>query len=159
MPENSQYDLSKELIPRLMERGERIQGYGLKGMWRDVGRPSDLIGANLSAAERLFGKEGPTENGAIRTEIGGPFFLGEGSVISDSFSESSVILKECVVAGSRLKGSLVMRNCRVEEAEISDSILGKGCKISPGSTIVRSVLGDGTLVPPGTAIIDNEVKK
>ncbi|MDN5358018.1 MAG: mannose-phosphate guanylyltransferase [Candidatus Methanomethylophilaceae archaeon] len=159
VPENTQYDLSKELIPRLMERGERIQGYGLKGMWRDVGRPSDLIGANLAVAERLFEDEDWTEHGALRTEINGPFFLGEGSSISDSFSDSSVILKKCTVAGSRLKGSLIMRNCRVEEAEINNSILGCGCTVSPGSVIERSVLGDGTLVPPGTAIIDNGVKK
>jgi mannose-1-phosphate guanylyltransferase len=157
--ENTQYDLSKELIPRLMERGERIQGYGLKGMWRDVGRPSDLIGANLAAAERLFGNENWGEHDIYRTEIDGPFFLGEGSSIYDSRSDSSVILKGCRVAGSRLKGSLVMRNCTVEEADIRDSILGNGCAISPGSVIERSVLGDGTVVAPGTRIVDNEVKK
>ncbi|MDD2626964.1 MAG: NDP-sugar synthase [Candidatus Methanomethylophilus sp.] len=159
VPENAQYDLSKELVPRLMEKGERIQGYGLRGMWRDVGRPSDLIGANLAAAERLFGNENWGEHDVSRTEIDGPFFLGEGSSISDSRSDSSVILKGCRVAGSRLKGSLVMRNCTVEEAEIRDSILGNGCAISPGSVIERSVLGDGTVVAPGTRIVDNEVKK
>lgn len=158
VPENTQYDLSKELVPRLMDGGERIQGYGLKGMWRDVGRPSDLIGANLVAAERLFGNEDWNEHDVIRTEIKGPFFLGEGSAISDSFSDSSVVSKGSRVSGSRLKGSLVMRNCMVENAEIYDSILGKGCIVHSGSVIERSVLGDGTVVEAGTKITDNEAK-
>jgi len=159
VPENTQYDLSKELIPRLMDRGDRIQGYMLNGIWRDVGRPSDLIGANLIAAEKRFGKEDWTAHDVSRTSIGGPFFLGEGSSISDSSSESSVILKGCRVAGSRLKGSLIMHGCKVENAEVSNSILGNGCTISCGSVIDGSVLGDGTHVAPGTNMVDNEMKK
>lgn len=159
VPDNTQYDLSKELIPRLMDGGERIQGYRLNGMWRDVGRPSDLIGANLTAAEKRFSNEDWSKHDVSDTVIKGPFFLGAGSKISDSSSESSVILEDCTVSRGRLNGSLVMRSCKIEGADIRNSVLGNGCTVSEGSVIDGSVLGEGTYVAPGTKMVNNKVKK
>ena len=157
VPENTNYDLSKELIPILMDRGERVQGYKLNGVWLDVGRPNDLIAANLNAAERYFSDEDWSEHNVHNTTISGAFYLGKGSMISDSSSESSVVLKDCKVSGSRITDSLIMPGCIVEGAEIKGSILGNGCIIPKGSMIENSVLGNGTIVVAGTRIVDNEV--
>ncbi len=159
VPENSKYDLSKELLPDLMDRGEKIQGYKLKGVWHDVGRPHDLIAANLAAAKNRFSNEDWSKHDVHDTVISGTFYLGKGSTISDSSSESSIVLRDCKVSGSKLTGSLVMPNCTVVGAEIKDSILGNGCIISEGSVIEGSVLGNGTHVVAGTKIINNEVRE
>ncbi|MDO5862220.1 MAG: nucleotidyltransferase family protein, partial [Thermoplasmata archaeon] len=48
IPENTFYDFSKDLVPKLMSEGRRIQGYEIDGIWMDVGRPRDLLRANLA---------------------------------------------------------------------------------------------------------------
>ncbi len=148
------FDFSKDLIPLLVKDGKRIQGYRLKGLWRDVGRPSDLLKANQDAAERL-NKSFATE----RTEITGTFYLGESSAITDSVSENSVILKDSKVMSSTLKNSLVMQKSIIDSSVIVDSIIGEGCTVESGSEIRKSVLGDGTVVKRGSVIVGNGVKK
>lgn len=159
VPDKGQYDLSKELVPELMERGDRIQGYMYKGSWLDVGRPSDLIGANQIAASMRFDNEVWPRHKTSGTSINKPFYLGRDSSITNSISDSSVVLEGCRVSESKLNGSLIMKNCIVESSILTNSILGSGCNVCFGSTIEDSVLGDGTNVPAGTRIINNEVNK
>ena len=159
VPNKGQYDLSKELVPKLMERGDRIQSYMYKGSWLDVGRPSDLIGANQIAATMRFDNELWSKHKISGTSINKPFYLGKDSSIIDSTSNSSIVLEGCNVSGSKLNGSLIMKNCKVESSVLINSILGSGCEVCSGSIIEDSVLGDGTNVTAGTKIINNEVKK
>lgn len=151
-----QYDFSKELVPELMKRGCRIQGYVYTGPWLDVGRPSDLIGANLMAATTHSKKDKLTE-GLSESSVKGPFYIGEGSSMKGSVSDSSVVHKGCTVTDSNLTGSLIMKDCTVISSKLSNSILGKGCKVD-SSIIEDSVLGDGTILK-NTKMIGNEVVK
>ena len=151
-----QYDFSKELVPELMKRGCRIQGYVYTGPWLDVGRPSDLIGANLMAATTHSKKDKLTE-GLSESSVKGPFYIGEGSSMKNSVSDSSVVHKGCTVTDSNLTGSLIMKDCTVISSKLSNSILGKGCKVD-SSIIEDSVLGDGTVLK-NTKMIGNEVVK
>lgn len=159
VPDKGQYDLSKELIPNLMERGDRIQSYMYTGPWLDVGRPSDLIGANQIAAEMRFGNEDWFKHKTSGTSIIKPFYLGRDSSITNSTSDSSVVLDGCSVSKSKLNGSLIMKNCRVESSVLVNSILGSGCNVCSNSIIEDSVLGEGTIVPAGTIIVNNKVIK
>ena len=159
VPDEGQYDLSKELIPKLMKRGDRIQSYMYTGSWLDVGRPADLINANQMAASMRFDREDWSKHNTSGTSIDKPFYLGKNSSITHSVSKSSVVLDGCNVSRSNLDGSLIMKNCRVESSTLINSILGSGCNVCSGSIIEDSVLGDGMNVPEGTRIVKNEVKK
>lgn len=159
VPDKGQYDLSKELVPKLMERGDKIQSYMYTGPWLDVGRPSDLIGANQIAASMHFDSEDWLKYKTSGTSIRKPFYLGRDSSITHSTSDSSIVLDGCKISKSKLNGSLIMKDCRVESSVLTNSILGPRCKVCSGSNIEDSVLGDGTNVPVGTRIINNEVKK
>ncbi len=157
IPIGSFFDFSKDLVPILMRRGDRIQGYLLKGIWRDVGRPSDLLGANLIMATKLY--DG-FEWGGKRFEaatIKKPFYLGADGFVDNSEVAASVILKNSKVKDSKIVNSLIMTGCDVNGAKIECSILGDGCKVMANSHIVNSVLGDGTVVEAGKSIIDNKV--
>ena len=157
VPDKGKYDLSKELVPKLMERGDRIQSYMYNGAWLDVGRPSDLINANLMAASMRFDNEDWSKHKTSGTSISKPFYIGKNSSVIDSVSCSSVVLDDCVVVKSKIDGSLIMKDCIVESSELKNSILGPGCKIFSDSFVENSVLGDGTEVPKGTRIVDNKV--
>ena len=151
VPEGKMYDFSKELVPDLMNKGYRIQGHILNGLWMDVGRPKDLIGANLAAAERLCG--GKRWNDVISSKITGPFYLGPNGKVKDSAISSSVISANSKVISSEITDSFIMASCDISEAFISGSILGEGCVVKKGAKIIGSVLADNTTVN------ENEVKE
>ncbi|MCQ2078678.1 MAG: NDP-sugar synthase [archaeon] len=155
VPETGFFDFSKDLVPIITNKGLRVQGYKLKGgVWKDVGRPSDLIGTNLLMAERLH--SGDRFSLGDDVTLSGPFFLGEHSSVTGSRLDSVVILDDVTVTGSTMTNTLVLGGCMVSGAEISNSILGKGCRIGEGAVIRDSVLRDGTVVSPGE-IIDRRV--
>jgi NDP-sugar pyrophosphorylase family protein len=111
----------------------------------DVGRPKELFGANITAAEKLFSeKEQP---GRIEmSAVTGPFYIGPLAKITDSEISSSVISKGSSVISSKVSRSLIMADCDISGAFISESIIGEGCVIAEGCVITDSVLADGTVV-------------
>jgi len=141
VPKGTKYDLSKELTPDLMAKGHRIQGHMISGLWMDVGRPRDLLGANIAAAERLFGKK-DWKDAISDSKITKPFYLGDGGKVTGSEISSSVISKGSSVASSEISGSLIMADCDISGAVISGSIIGEGCTVGPGTTVIDSVIAD-----------------
>ncbi|MDR2846115.1 MAG: NDP-sugar synthase [Candidatus Methanoplasma sp.] len=157
IPAGTFFDFSKDLVPILMGRGDRIQGFTINGIWRDVGRPSDLLGANQTMASKLYDDYGWGGKRLNTSTVKKPFFLGEGSEILDSEVTASVILENCEISSSKIVNSLILSGCDISSAKIESSIIGEGCKILPGAHIVNSVLGDGTTVSEGQEIEENGV--
>lgn len=154
VPADTFYDLSKDLFPILMERGDRIQGYKLKGVWRDVGRPKDLIGTNLVMATRKDKDFFWGNKQLVDTEVNKPFYMGKDSIAKTSKISASVVSADCTVSGSQITGSLLMKGCKVENSKIENSILGENCVVGSNTKIINSVLGDGTIVEEGESILD-----
>ena len=140
VPKGRMYDLSKELIPDIMKKGYRVQGHMLSGLWMDVGRPKDLLGANIAAAIRSQRNIDPST--VYGSAITGPFYIGPGGKAIDSEIESSVISKGSNIKASKISGSLIMADCDISRAVISGSIIGEGCIIESGAIITDSVVAD-----------------
>ena len=149
IPEGTFYDFSKELVPKLLEDGHRIQGFQISGIWMDVGRPHDLLGANLAVASAEYGDSGWDVDGS---DVRGPFYMGAGSVVSGSRITDSIVLAGSSVRGSDLDRVLVMNNCSVEGARIENSILGDGCSVGKGAVVRNAVLADNAVVGPGEVL-------
>ena len=152
VPEGRFYDFSKDLVPALMADGHRIQGFTVGGIWMDVGRPHDLLGANLAVAGTEFAGARADLPG---TSVEGRFYLGEGSSVESSEVRESVVLRGSSVKGSRLDRVLVMRGCVVEGAVVENSILGDGCVLREGAVVRNAVLADNTVVGPGGSVIED----
>jgi len=153
VPADTMYDFSKDLVIGLVDRGYRIQGHRINGLWRDVGRPSDLLDANIIMAERTD----VAINGKISdSDVIFPAYVGRGASVSGSRLSSSIVSENSEVRGSSLNGSLVMRSSKISGSEISNSILGKGCVITD-CKVRDAVLGDGT-VATGEEIIGQDVR-
>lgn len=149
VPEGTFYDFSKDLVPRLMSEGRRIQGYEVDGIWMDVGRPRDLLRANLAIAEAEYGSRDWKAPGCA---IEGPFYMGRGASAHGSRLTDTVILESASVRNSNLDRVLVMGGCEVHGAQITNSILGDGCRVGKGAKVSNSVLADGTVVKPGETV-------
>ncbi len=150
VPENEFSDFSMHIIPKVIEAGRRVQGFELSGLWMDVGRPHDLLRANLTVAATEFRDGFPGE--VVDTEFSGTVYVGHDAVVTGSRMDDTVVLRGSRVSDSALRHTLVMDRCTVDGADIADSILGDGCVIGKGARIRNAVLADGTIVPPGAVV-------
>ena len=151
VPKGKMYDFSKELTMDLMNRGHRVQGHMLSGVWMDVGRPSDLLRANILMAER---RSSDTERNDLvnGSKITGPFYIGDGGRAADSEIVSSVISKGSTIRGSKITNSLIMADCDISNACISGSILGERCMVGQGAKITNAVIADGIIIKENETI-------
>ena len=132
VPKGQMHDFSKDLVIELIRRGRRIQSHTMNGLWRDVGRPSDLLGTNMIMAEKKGNH--PTSS-----------YAGIGSKISDSELTSAIVSKDAEIEGSKITESMVMEGSKISDSELFRSIIGKNCTISD-CVLHGVVLGDGTVM-------------
>jgi mannose-1-phosphate guanylyltransferase len=156
VPEGKMYDFSRDLTIDIMNKGYRVQGHMLSGMWMDVGRPKDLLGANIEAAGRLFGNK-EWGNAIKDSKITKPFYIGENGKAEGSELLSSVISKGSSVKGSEIFRSLIMADCNITGAVISGSIIGEGCTVRQGAKVINAVIADGTTVNSNETIENTTV--
>lgn len=124
IPENSNFDFSKDLFPKLMAGGTKIYGYNAKGYWRDVGNPDSYRAAlqDILAGEvelPLAGTPNEQDNGICY--MGTDVEVGEGAVF-----EGLVLLGDGCVIG--------------KNAKIKDTVIGRGCTIGDDTSVESSIL-------------------
>jgi mannose-1-phosphate guanylyltransferase len=164
VPARQAYDFSKDLWPDLLERGVPIFGEPIEGFWMDVGRPEDLIRANLLMIERdgargrkahevvITGRRVKVEAGAV---LEGPLMLGDhvhvgarARVRASAVHDTTALGDECQV-----ERSLVLEDCEVGEgAHLVDSVIAAGATIGAGARLLGCVVGEGERVEPGAVL-------
>ena len=151
VPKGKMYDFSKELTMDIMSKGYRVQGHMLNGIWMDVGRPSDLLRANILMAERRS-SDAESKDAVKGSKITRPFYIGDNGRAVDSEITSSVISKGSVIKGSIITNSLVMADCDISHASVTGSIIGERCVIKQGAKITNAVIADGTVIEKNETI-------
>ena len=128
VPKNTFYDFSKDLVPRLMSEGRRIQGYQVDGIWMDVGRPRDLLRANLAIADAEYADRDWKAPGCA---LDGSIYMGPGASAHGSRLTDAVILSQASVRSSNLDRVLVMDGCEINGADLTNVIL----VVKPGEVL------------------------
>lgn len=136
---DSEKDFGKNVLPAMLNAGEKMYSYRFEGYWKDVGTISSLWEANmdllgvapnfeLSDADRVIHSRSP---------LAPPAFV-QGEVINS-----------IVATGGEIEGKVV------------NSVIGTNCIIEDGAEVVDSVLMGNITVKKGAkinyAIIDEEV--
>ncbi len=140
--ENSSNDFGKNIIPNLLNNGEKLSAYRFDGYWKDVGTISSLWEANMD----LIGDD-PVLNLRDRqfriyskNEARGPQFVGENAKMINS-----MISEGCTINGT-----------------VVNSILSGGVVIEDGAVVYDSIIMDDVVVKRGaavyTSIIDSDSK-
>lgn len=169
VPENMEFDFSRHLFPRLVEKHYPIFGYRFKEYWNDIGRHSSYLFAirdavegrvsfNAKMVEKKFSKGVlycPESAQIENVEVEGFVVVGENAKIGEGCTLRNTVLWDSTVVGE---------NSTVSESIIAEGVeIGKGCKVMPGVVIGDgSSIGDnctlgqnlklwcGTSVKPGT---------
>jgi mannose-1-phosphate guanylyltransferase len=158
IPPNAMYDFAKNVFPALLKEGLPVYGMPVEGLWRDIGRPQDLLRASLDVVERggkkvslpgvktsgpiILGKNIVIEKGV---RIVGPAYIGNDSYVS----RGSVIERSClydsvfVDRGTVIRDSIILSGSRISwQSEVDSSVVSQGCNIEEDVKILRSVIGD-----------------
>jgi len=124
IPEDSNFDFSKDLFPKLMGSGIDIYGFNAKGYWRDVGNPDSYRAALIDILQGdvtlpMAGEKLDIKNAEV--------YAGD---------------KVSIDKSAKFEGLVVLGdNCKIEKsATIKDSVLAAGCKIGESSTVTNSIL-------------------
>jgi mannose-1-phosphate guanylyltransferase/phosphomannomutase len=144
IPENTSFDFSKDLFPKLMGGGTKIYGYNAKGYWRDVGNPDSYRAAlqDILRGEVELPFDGEMQKiGNAECWLGSDVEIGEGAVF-----EGLVLLGEGSVIGrnARVKDTVIGKNCRIgDETSVESSVLWENVEIGYSCSINNAVLCNG----------------
>ncbi|OPY34518.1 MAG: Bifunctional protein GlmU [Methanomassiliicoccales archaeon PtaU1.Bin124] len=159
VPKNHKWDFSKNLYMDMLAQGRKLYASTLKGYWKDIGRPSDLLEANLRMADKVgeptYVPGAITEGNMVVGEVAcsgaaitGPAYVGSGSRLSTgSEAISSCLGKDIVLeAEAVVEKCLLLDGCVIGKGTaLRNTILGKGCKVAAGMVIRDTVAGDGVI--------------
>ena len=138
--ESSSNDFGKNVIPNLLNNGERLFSYKFDGYWKDVGTVGSLWEANMDliGEEPIFNISDKSLRIYSKNTARAPQYLGHTS---------------CVV------NSMVSEGCRIY-GTVENSILSGGVVIEEGAVVKDSVIMEDVTVKRGagvyTAIVDAE---
>ena len=153
IPSDTFFDFSKDLFPDLMSHGHRLQGHILNGFWKDIGRPSDLLDANITMARKKGNQPYPGASFVICSEVSGSSAILPGCHIEGSRIESSVISEKVRIVDSEVLSSLLFPEVIVDRNScISNSIIADRCRIGAGSKIHNCIISNGQVVSSGSEL-------
>ena len=138
---NSQNDFGKNIIPTMLNAGEKMLAYKFKGYWKDVGTIKSLWEAN----QDLIGDE-------PAFDIYNPFWR--------IYSRNVGIEPQYIAKGAVVKNSLITDGAKIEGTVIN-SIIGSSVVIKKGATVKDSVIFSDTVIGEDSfveySIIDEKV--
>jgi glucose-1-phosphate adenylyltransferase len=165
----STHDFGKDVIPRLIERGEDIYAHDFYGScvnmtngqpyWRDVGTVDAYYEANIDLTRvvpelNLYDTDWPIWT--YQEQMPPAKFVFDdpdrrGTAID------SIVSGGCIVSGSTVKRSLLFTNVRVHNhCRIEDSVILGNCSIGPDAVIRNAVIDKYCRIPEGMRIGVNE---
>ena len=138
----SSHDFGKDLLPRLVARGEPVYAYRFPGYWQDVGTLDSYYRANLE-----FVQPQP------------PLDLNDPEWVLHTQTADRPPVR--VESGARVARSLLANGCSVQ-GQVVNSILFPGVVVERGAQVRDSIVMHDTVIGAGAvvdrAILDKEVR-
>ncbi|MDF2926073.1 MAG: glucose-phosphate adenylyltransferase [Paenibacillaceae bacterium] len=152
----SSNDFGKDVIPGMLNAGERLFAYPFQGYWKDVGTVESLWEASMDLLEEEPGLN--LNDRSWRIYSLNPNQPAQ--YIAPSASVKSSILNEgCSVMGT-VEHSVLFYGVRVGEGSvIRDSVIMPGAKIGKNCVVNRAIIGESTMLADGSVVGDPESKE
>lgn len=172
------HDFGKDIIPSMLEKGEKLFAYPFEGYWKDVGTIESLWSSNMDLLEDppVFNLYDPNWRIYSRNAVMPPHYIGENAEVDQSIitegaeiygtvTHSVIFAGVIVEEGAIVTDSVILPNAHIKKnSHISKAIIGEGCVIGEGVSIGEishdpheknsgiAVLGEKTEVPPNQVI-------
>lgn len=146
---SSSKDFGKDVLPAMLNAGEKMFCYRFKGYWKDVGTISALWESNMDllGADPAFDVGDPTWKIHSRNPLAPPEYISETGEV-----DNSVIALGCEISG-KVRHSVLSSNVIVEEgATVEDSVIMSGTVIKSGAKVCYSVIDENVIVGKNSAV-------
>jgi len=140
---NSSKDFGKDILPTMLNAGEKMFSYQFSGYWKDVGTIGSLWEANMDLLGDTpnFDVSDPTWKIHSRNPLAPPEYMGEEAEVEDS-----MIALGCEIHG-KVEHSVLASNVIVEKgAVIKDAVIMAGTVIKAGANVTYSIIDEDVIV-------------
>ena len=140
---NSSNDFGKNIIPMMLNDGQKLFAYDFDGYWKDVGTISSLWEANMDLLDENSGLVINDKNWKIfaRNTAQPPQYIGNEAEI-----KNSIISEGCYIDG-KITNSVIYYGAKISKgAEIKDSIIMPHAVIGENARVCHSIVGWRTSV-------------
>ena len=140
---NSSNDFGKNIIPNMLENGEKMFAYLFSGYWKDVGTIDSLWEANMDLLAEKPDLDLHDDNWRIygRNLVFPPHFIGE-----DASVKNSILCDGCVIHGT-VENSILSPGVTVEKgACVKDSVVMQQTVIRSGSCVTRAIVDEDVTI-------------
>lgn len=151
---SSSNDFGKNILPTMLNCGEKMMAFEFKGYWKDVGTIDSLYEANMDLLGDNPNFDVTDSSWKIQSKspLAPPHFLGEGSK-----TLNSIIMSGCEIYGT-VENSVLGSNVTVGTgAVVKNSVIMSDVTIAPGSVIEYSIIDEGVKI--GKDAIVGEAKE
>ena len=132
---NSDHDFGKNVLPTMLNAGEKMFAYSFEGYWKDVGTIDSLWDANMDILNPKVSLD--LKNVYSRNPMMPPHYLGANAEI-----QNSMLADGCDVDG-KLEFSILFSGVTVGKgAEINSSIIMPGAVIEEGAKVLYSIVAE-----------------
>ena len=142
----SSNDFGKNIIPAMLQNGEKLVAYRFDGYWKDVGTIESLWEANMDLLQEPMPIDLHDKKWRIYARNPGmaPHFVAKGASV-----KHCLITEGCEVFG-QVEHSVLFAGVTVEQgASVVDSVVMPGAVIQRGASIRRAIIAENAVIGPG----------
>ena len=146
---SSANDFGKNIIPAMLENGEKMVSFRFEGYWKDVGTIHSLWEANMDLVDQPpeFDLNDRSWSIYSRNMALAPHYVGQNAKITNS-----TVTEGCFIDGE-IKHSVIFGGVELGEGSVvSDSVIMPGAKIGKNVVIEKAVIGADAVIGDGAKV-------
>ena len=146
---SSANDFGKNIIPAMLENGEKMVSFRFEGYWKDVGTIHSLWEANMDLVDQppKFDLNDRSWSIYSRNMALAPHYVGQNAKITNS-----TVTEGCFIDGE-IKHSVIFGGVELGEGSVvSDSVIMPGVKIGKNVVIEKAVIGADAVIGDGAKV-------
>lgn len=146
---SSANDFGKNIIPTMLENGEKMVSFRFEGYWKDVGTIHSLWEANMDLVDQppKFDLNDRSWSIYSRNMALAPHYVGQNAKITNS-----TVTEGCFIDGE-IKHSVIFGGVELGEGSVvSDLVIMPGAKIGKNVVIEKAVIGADAVIGDGAKV-------
>ena len=146
---DSSNDFGKDVIPAMLNAGEKMYVYRFDDYWKDVGTVESLWDANLDLLNPNIDLNLADPNWKIYSKTGS---LPPQYISSDAHIENSLISDGCEICGN-VDFSILFKNVHIEkDANVMYSLIMPGAVVESGATVKYAIVAENAVIKSGATV-------
>ncbi|MEG1427597.1 MAG: glucose-1-phosphate adenylyltransferase [Oscillospiraceae bacterium] len=145
----SSNDFGKNVLPTMLNAGEKMMAYQFDGYWKDVGTIESLWESNMDLLNPKVSLDLSDDSWRIyaRNPVMPPHYIAKGATV-----QNSLVAEGCNIYGN-LDFSVLFSGVYVAKgAEVKDSIIMPGARIEEGAKVQYAIVAENSVVGKNAVI-------